>query len=320
MVVTALGLNLTRQCNARCAHCACYCGPGVRDWISLADAREYLGQLAGEPRVLALSGGEPGLDWDLTVAVAREATRHGIPEVWVFTNGFWAISLPAALEVVTRLGEAGVTRLCLSASVFHRPFVPVASVKNALQAGRRGGLDLVLDLRYLPGPGGVAVKDPETTEILEQLGDLSDVEVWEGTPRLIGRAAERLAPAFPGRDRLPAGSCPGPWVIGTLAEPAGIDVDPAGDVTLCPGLSIGNALRRPLSAIVRSYDAGHHPIVREIVAGGPRKLARLAQTLGWVPPDESFVTACHLCFTIRRFLRPYYPDVIAPAGCYGEPL
>jgi hypothetical protein len=37
---------------------------------------------------------------------------------------------------------------------------------------------------------------------------------------------------------------------------------------------------------------------------------------GFAIPERA-VTKCDLCYATRRFLRPFYPDILGPAEVYG---
>ncbi|MDI7277038.1 MAG: radical SAM protein [Anaerolineae bacterium] len=318
MGITGLGIHLTDRCNARCAHCAYHCGPGVRGAMSAAQASQYLRQAAAWPlEVVSISGGEPCLYLDVVIQVAEEARRLGVPAVWLFTNGFWATSRAATVTRLVRLKRAGVTRLCLSADGFHQSFIPVARVRRALAAGRELGFELLLDVRFLGSPEADNPANSATRQVVAELGDLGEVEVWRAPLRWIGRAAETLAAQGELRAGLPGGACPGPWAGGTWEEPTGVDVDPYGEVTLCPGLSIGNTGERRLSALLAGYRPWRHPIIRQLARGGPAALAEVARSMGYAP-RPGYAGECHLCYDVRRFLRPWYPADLAPAICYEE--
>jgi hypothetical protein len=49
------------------------------------------------------------------------------------------------------------------------------------------------------------------------------------------------------------------------------------------------------------------------VEGGP---ARLAEAHGFAPEDSA-VSACHLCFLVRRALIDRFPDYLTPPQVYG---
>lgn len=318
MHISGLGLHLTDQCNARCEHCAYHCGPKVKGVMSLDDAKQYLHSAAHQSlELVCISGGEPCLYFDLVVKIVHEARALGVPSIWVFTNAYWAVNRAIAGRKLTRLQEAGMTRLCLSADGFHQPFVPVERVRHAMAVARDMGLEVVLDVRFLGPPQEDNPSNRATRQVLEELGNLENVEVWQGQPWYIGRAADRLPSQLVQRPGIPSGHCPGPWAGGTWENPVGVDVDWYGEVTLCPGISIGNAKKRPLNSILAEYDPWQHPIIRELATGGPASLAEIAQHIGYTP-RASYVSECHLCYDARKFLRSRYSSELAPLICYEE--
>ena len=318
MRIAGLGLHVTDRCNARCEHCAYHCAPEAAGVMSLDEAREYLRQVADHPvEVVTVSGGEPCLYFDLVEGIVQEAAGRGVPGIWLFTNAFWATTPTAASKRLARLKDVGLTRLCLSADGFHTPFVPVERVRLAIAAARELDLEIVLDTRFLGPPETDNDMNRETRRALGELGELEGVERWQGQPRYIGRAAEMLASRLGERSSSGGWECPGPWAGGTWDAPVGIDVDSWGEVTLCPGLSIGNAKISPLKRILAEYDPRKHAILKELVAGGPQALARMGQRVGY-EAGTGFASPCHLCYEVRKFLFQRHPSELAPAICYGE--
>lgn len=314
MYISGLGLHLTDQCNALCQHCAYHCGPKVKGVMSFDHARQYLHQVLGQSlELVCLSGGEPCLYFDLVACLGREARALGAANIWVFTNAFWAVDRATALRKLAHLKEAGMTQLCLSADGFHQAFIPATRVRHAMTAAH----DLGLDIRFLGPSQEDNPMNRITRQVLEQLGDLESVEIWQGEPRCIGRVADSLPPQLAQKPGIPTGRCPGPWTGGTWENPAGVDVDLYGEVTLCPGISIGNAKERPLSSILAEYGPRRHPIIRELATGGPAALAEMAQQIGYIPRAR-YVSECQLCYDVRRFLRPLYSSELAPLICYEE--
>jgi hypothetical protein len=68
-------------------------------------------------------------------------------------------------------------------------------------------------------------------------------------------------------------------------------------------------------AIAR-FDPHTHPIVRPLLEGGPHALGRFAAARG-LELAPGYVDACHLCYRAREFLRPEFPDLLAPDEMYG---
>ena len=105
------------------------------------------------------------------------------------------------------------------------------------------------------------------------------------------------------------------WIEGDLQNPETIEIDCEGNVTLCPGISIGNTNIQSLTKIIRDYKADKHPILCIISNEGPIGLLKLAEKHGF-ERDRKFVNECHLCYELRRYLQPFYPYSLAPESCY----
>ena len=108
---------------------------------------------------------------------------------------------------------------------------------------------------------------------------------------------------------------------------------PDGELQVCQGISAGNvfvggdgpaapadlAAPRPggLAAVLDAYDPHARPVIRDIIAGGPRALA---QAVGHTPALARYADECHLCYEVRAALRAAgsYPEVVTPGQCYAE--
>jgi hypothetical protein len=317
--VTALGLHLTDRCNARCEHCAYHCGPQALGVMSADEAEGYIQQATeAGAEMLCMSGGEPLLFLDTVAKIAQKASSRGIRSIWVFTNAHWATNPEKTKRTLTILKKAGVSRLCIGTDGFHQPFVPTSSVRDAMSIASSMELEVVLDTRIM----GKTLQDDNpinkaTIRILQELGDLKNIETWRGTPLFIGRAAEILPQKIGTEPYFLGGQCMGPWAGGSWVNPIGVDVDLYGEVTICPGISIGNAKKRDLSNILSGYIPSRHRIIRELSAGGPKALWRSAQDLGYKTLG-GYLSACHLCYDVRKFIRSHYPAELAPVSCYEE--
>ena len=105
------------------------------------------------------------------------------------------------------------------------------------------------------------------------------------------------------------------WIGGSLADPETIEIDCEGNVTLCPGISIGNAKKESIIEILENYDVYAHPILSRLHEGGLLNLLELAEEKGFVK-EKYYMDNCHFCYEMRKFLRPFYQDYLSPMGCY----
>ena len=96
-----------------------------------------------------------------------------------------------------------------------------------------------------------------------------------------------------------------------------IHIDPYGNIQTCCGVLLGRLRDGP---VARQAAAGWpgNPLVKTLIEQGPVGLLPLAQAHGY-QPKEAYPQKCCLCYHLRHFLRPRFPDLLGPAEVYSEP-
>jgi hypothetical protein len=314
-----LDIILTYDCTGRCVHCCYRAGPGRGGTMAVAEVARYLEEMADQPlEGILLFGGEPFLCYDLLRECIPLAASLA-PRVYVFTNGYWATDPDTARRRLAGLQRAGLDYILFSVDAFHQAHVPLGRIALGIEAARELGYATIeVDNRFLGESGTDNAFDRRTRANMARLAelcDLTDVKVYHGPARMVGRAADELSHRLPAQE-IVADQCPLPdYLGGDLRAPTGIEIHPGGWVNLCAGLALGHARERPLNTILRDYDPDAHPIIRVLADEGPAGLLRLAEVRGYVRA-EGYVSGCHLCYETRRFLRPYYPRHLSPAHPY----
>ena len=311
MNITSVGLHVTDRCNARCLHCAFGCGPNFKDPMGLKEAKRYvIDAKALDTRIVCISGGEPMLYPNLVKKIISECSRLSFSEIWLFTNCFWALDMSKACATVEKLISLGLTKMFTSIDVFHQSYVPVGSVKNAIEVSLEFDLEVCVDVRFIGKPEEENEFNRATRSLLESLDNLlPKVEVLKAQPMFVGRAAESLArhvkmkPLF----EILNEKCPGAWTGGTLKSPFGVDVDELGFVTICPGLSIGNTRQTSLIKIIEKYDHQDYAVIAALCYDDMKGLMNLASENRFVS-KEAYASGCHFCYETRKFLRGIFPD------------
>jgi hypothetical protein len=287
--------------------------------MNLHDAQRWLQELTETQQLqtLTVHGGEPFLYLDALVEILKSAHKLNIPQRWVITNGFWATTEAIARQYLRALKDAGLTCITVSADAFHQEYVPLKKIRNCITAA----LDLdfkrvCVDSYFVIGPHADNLFDTSTSSILERLGALPGAEINQYRAGFDGRATDYLVEFVEPKLHIPDGKCRLPaWLGGNLKNPEACEIDFEGNVTLCPGICIGNCKHESLAHIINHYNYHHHPIIRVIAQQGPRGLLTLAQENGY-KADATFVNECHLCYEMRRFLHTFYPHHLAPQACY----
>lgn len=279
---------LTRRCNAACAHCSSGCGPDQTAALGRDEIFRLMrdaARLAGEPVRFALTGGEPFLDFDLLLDIAREARRLGGTATCV-TNAYWAANDARARDLLGRLKAAGLTILAVSTSPFHERFVRRERVARALRIARELGFDITL--KYVR-----ARSDDRTPQMVRDwaheagAGEVQDIALM---PYLRPGASLPAGEFALGRE-LPAGPCPGAAM--TLRED--------GMIMACctPGaegdaFALGHARSRPLAEIKARFD--HSGWLRLLRERGPAWFAGQAHAHGLGHRLRAgYTDACDLC-------------------------
>ena len=318
MRVKNVDFLLTFKCPAKCKHCSYKAGPEREGQMKLADAENYLEELTDTHPLQSICahGGEPFLHLELLKGIMKMAKELGIPRTWVITNGYWAKTKTIAKKKLAELRNGGLSCITFSVDAFHQEYVSLETVKNGIEAAKSVGFEKVcVDSYFLMCPGSGNSYDVATRASLESLRELDNVNINTYQVRFKGRAAE-LANHVKGKTQVPKGKCQLPfWIGGDLKSPEAIEIDCEGNVTLCPGICIGNTRKQSLIRILQNYDYHSHPILSIIAEEGPIGLLKTAIAKG-LRKDMKFVDECHLCYEMRKLLRPYYPRCLAPAECY----
>ena len=283
-MLTGVHVLLTYRCPYECDHCFLHCGPHSAGTFTRARLAELLDQAVevGTVEDLYFEGGEPTLYWPLLLEGIRGARARGL-RTGLVTNAYWAETEDDAALWLADLRDAGLDSLTLSDDRFHGGDAPVTPASRARAAAERLGMDV----------GVICVPHPDEAEGV----------------RFRGRAAETLAAGRPAAAPGELAACPDE----DLASPGRVHVDAFGNVHLCQGLLLGNAWETPLARLLAEHDAAAHPISGPLIRGGPAVLAREHG----VEVAEPGVSACHLCYLVRKALLDRFPEQLGPAAVYG---
>jgi pyruvate-formate lyase-activating enzyme len=318
MQIKGVDLLLTFKCPSKCKHCSYKAGPERTGYMELMDAERYLEELtATQPlQSVGVHGGEPFLFFEHLAQIMKKAKELNVPRRGAITNGYWAKTKAMAKKKLVELKEAGLTWITFSVDGFHQEYVPLENAKNGVGVAATLGFENVwVDSYFLVDPKSDNSYDILTREAIENLGESGKFEINRWQVRFAGRAAD-LAKHVKSKAEIPNGKCHLPfWISGGLENPEIIEIDFEGNVTLCPGICIGNTKTKSLAEILQEYDYLEHPILSIIAKEGPIGLLKIATAKGF-KQDQKFVDECHLCYKIRKFLRRYYPRHLAPEKCY----
>lgn len=323
-VTGAIGLKhvasllFTYRCTLSCRHCCFYCSPRRPSRrTALWDGVSWLEQLHTTDRVVHIAGGEAMLYWDELLAICNEAGRRGVAPHFIETNATFAVREQVVRDRLRRLQDCGVQGLLISADPYHQRLCPPECVEQCTRIARE-----------VFGPENVIGGSTD----LETLRDLQDIGHDEPRlarfalrhpPLLSGRAGDELARYFPARplsellDAMWHGGagtrdCRQEFDPATMWE---LHVDPYGNLQTCCLIILGNVREKPLAEWMREGFLGRSEVVDTVYRDGPFGLLELARRRGY-HEREGYPQKCGLCWEVRKFLRPFYPDVLGPAEVY----
>ena len=295
MALDGIHFLVTYRCTYTCDHCFVWSSPDVEATMTPAQLRDAIDQAAasGQIEMVYFEGGEPTLVYPVVLEAARHAREKGL-EWGLVSNCYWATSVEDAKVWLRPFKELDISDLSLSSYAYFVEDADETRLRNAVVAAEELGLPMAV----------LEVGAPACLDIPGLcLGDVGEVMHK-------GRAAVELAPARAERPPDTLVTCP----FEDFAEPGRAHLGADGELQICQGISAGNVWRDGLSAIIERYDPTARPVMREILAGGPWALA---QACGHVPQREAYADECHLCYEVRCALRERFPEVLAPAQCYG---
>ena len=309
-------LDITYKCSAECLHCIFASSPRKGGLMPVEDARGYLAEvrkLGLGGRDVTLTGGEPLLFYEHTLAIVRVAAEIGMaPLRLIQSNASWCTDDEMTRGRLTALRDAGLGGMYFSCDPFHQQFVPVERVRRGVR---------IADEVF--GPEHVSVNrsrvrldadaSPSIEEYVEALG--------ASLPVMVARAAWALGdrmPAIPLEEILDM-DCRGGKQNLDPASVWQINVDAYGYVSswICSGIVLGNALETPLSQIVTRGLAEHPPLVQDLVAHGPGAMLPMAARHGFRPRGR-YAGKCHLCWNVREAIYKHYPELFAPEELYWD--
>jgi hypothetical protein len=265
-----------------------------------------------------IGGGEPLLSPDCVAMVLDIARTSGVSVEYVETNSSWYRDERSACAMLRKLVEHGLTTLLVSISPFHNEYIPFRKVKGVLEACRIAGMsvvpwvaDFIHDLSSF---------DETRTHTLEDYEDMFGEGYIEDLSRRYwiapgGRALDTFAPYAP---KIPLAElfARENSACSELSHVTHFHLDLYGNYIpgLCAGLSINAS---DLGSPLREYD---YPIITRLYTGGVAALCLFAaKKYGFEPSQPAYVSKCHLCYEIRRFLAvdmEVESRELSPAGHY----
>jgi MoaA/NifB/PqqE/SkfB family radical SAM enzyme len=290
-----LGIILTGKCNIRCRHCMYNCQPDTKMELGWLVIERLIKEASAIENITQIhfTGGEPFLELDTLFKAVNLCKLLGL-KVSVVTNGYWAVSVNVAKQILEKLD--GLTLLEVSTDSFHQEFVSIDRIRNVILACNELGINKCVRVSFLNDPVSEIENIKKHLSPVEGLYELSQQPVLP-----IGRAASHI-----NLDLIfsydPKGVfCRGadfPLIIsnGNVSACCGPSVSWLGDHPLL----LGNIFKQGLKEISDAADL--NPIIHILRLWGPSELVNLVKEQSekdccfFTPPMlDEIQNICSLC-------------------------
>ena len=316
------GLIANYHCSSQCRHCLYSSSPKRdKEYIQKETAANLFKKIKSLGCYsLHIGGGEPFLNTKGLKAVLKAAQEENMQIEYVETNSSWYKNHDSACHVLEDLQESGLSRVLVSISPFHNEYIPFYKVKGVIAACRDTGVsvfpwiyDFYNDIDSFP--------DDQTnplSQYIETFGSHYLKKVFQKYwihPG--GRALTSFTDLYGKKNAEHIIEDTTPCI--ELANTSHFHFDLYENYI--PGLCSGTQ--------IHSEDMGHplpenrYPFLHVLYNKGINGLYQIAaEEFGFVP-KEKYVSKCHLCLDIRRFLvleKEREINEFGPKGFYNEIL
>jgi len=303
------GLILSYRCTNSCRHCIYAGSPSWKEWMSEEDLKHYLTQIkkyAPNQVGLHIAGGEPFLDYGLTLRTVELCIDNKVPLHYIETNAYWCTNEKIIVSRFKELRDCGLPAMLISVSPFHNEFIPFERTKRAIRIAREifGTYNVLLYTEYFYQQ--LKRYNPCTKNSFKEYLDIvgfenaatSFINYYSLIP--CGRAATKLNFLY---NKQPPEAFTNQTCLAEFTNPEHIHIDNYGNyiVSFCAGITLGNA--RDLGRLFEGIELTEKPILEILGNSGPYGLLKLAQgQFEYIISPEGYMTKCHLCQDIRAHI------------------
>jgi len=231
--------------------------------------------------------------------VLEVANQAGIHIDYVETNSSWFIDEDSAIGILKKLRNRGLNTLLISISPFHTERIPFYKVKGVLTACRKAGISIfpwIEEFYY-----EIDRLDDHKTHSLEEFTELFGEDYLKNIPlrywiHFGGRALKTYAKYLPlkpleeiliSNDRCIE-----------LTDTSHFHIDLFGNYI--PGLCSGLAIHT--EDLHDELNKETYPVINLLYEKGIKGFHDMAVSDYSFKHNDSYLSKCHLCFDIRRYL------------------
>lgn len=166
---------VTMACTGHCKHCSegehTNCTGHIDADVAVKAIREVCEKYKIES--IMTFGGEPMLFPEVVCAIHSTATKMGIPQRELITNGFFTKDYKRIEEVVQALKKSGVNRILLSVDAFHQETIPLKPVMYFAECVKKAGININMSPAWLVSEKDNNPYNVRTREIIKEFDHLN---------------------------------------------------------------------------------------------------------------------------------------------------
>ena len=176
-----LVLNYTMTCPLACDFCCYGCTPTRKEKMELKLALRLVHEAAemGKFSLIGFTGGEPLIYADEILLIGKTLRKLNLPFT-IATAAHWAEQEPQALDLASRLVDAGLRRVNISFDPSHSKFISRNAAINAAQCFVKLGIEVNV-------VGTFFTAHEKLEEILPELAARSDINLITKYAAKVGR-------------------------------------------------------------------------------------------------------------------------------------
>ena len=296
------GLITNYYCTSRCGHCLYGCSPAwKKQYIDLETTEKNILKIkALGCHSIHIGGGEPFLNVKGLKMVIETACSLGVHVEYVETNSSWYKNHDSACEILSSLSNRGLSTLLISISPFHNEHIPFYKVKGVIEACNTSKMKVFPWISSFYSE--IDAFDDKSIHSMEQYQDRYGRSYLRRLPSRYwihhgGRALRTFAHVLGTRrceEILSSnkGGCP------ELLNVSHFHFDLFGNYI--PGLCSGLAIHR--DDVGEEISPDKYPFIHVLFYGGISGLFDLASGRYGFKPSDGYMSKCHLCFDLRRYL------------------
>lgn len=160
---------VTMACTGRCKHCSEGSHDACKEHLDGGAMKDAIQAICNEHKIesLMVFGGEPLLYPEDVCEIFKAASREGIPQREMITNGYFSKDEKRIKQVVEMLAESGVMYIMLSVDAFHQETIPIEPVYRFAKMVRDYGVRIEINPAWLVSEEDDNTYNVKTRELLK---------------------------------------------------------------------------------------------------------------------------------------------------------